>query len=136
MFLNKIIEDSSISNKIENSISSSHSLKSTNQLKRKTDEEVFTSFLEKENFNFNDAIENSRIVSLKNQYILNLSQINQKNTILDEKSNRLGRFFLAIFIVIISSLLCFMFVKYSIDWVNFYRISLNFISIKKKNLFL
>jgi len=124
---NNSFENEISNNKKQNFILDSHSLKSTNQLKRNIGDGTYTSFLEKENHHFTDTVGNSRIVSLQNQFILNLAETNLKNLqsnpkksdndILGEKSNRLGRFFLALFIVIISSLLCFMFVKYSIDWV-------------------
>ena len=45
--------------------------------------------------------------------------VNSSYLILSEQSpNRLSRFFLAIFIVLVSSIICFLLVKYSIDWVK------------------
>ena len=76
------------------------------------------------------SIVESKIISLPKKYNLNLSQtkleynpldyINKNNLILIEQStNRLSRFFLSLVIVFVSSILCFLLVKYSIDWVKF-----------------
>jgi len=104
-------------------------------MKRIYNNQKYSSFLEKESLSFTDSVENSRIILLPDENkFFSFANINENknnnfnflDVIKDFQSsgnsqvNRLSRFFLALFIVLISSLLCFLFIKYSIDWVNFF----------------
>jgi hypothetical protein len=88
-----------------------------------------TSFLEKQSIITLDKVENSKLF-VNDEYVLNLMQTKIEFNPIDyltseylelseQATNRLSRFLLAFFIVLISSLLCFLLVKYSIDWVNY-----------------
>lgn len=92
-------------------------------------EQAASSFLENEFVLLEEPFGNSRLIPVSNQFVLSFTEtkldFNPKdhlnpNTleITEQTSNRLSRFFLAMFIVVISSLTCFLFVKFSIDWVK------------------
>lgn len=49
---------------------------------------------------------------------VSLSNISQSNFILPNNNSRLTRFILAMIIVMITSLMCFVFIKSSVDWVS------------------
>jgi len=89
-----------------------------------------TSFIEKQSItNILEPIQNSKISIFGDEYVLNLAQTklefnpveiltNEYLELSTQTSNRFTRFLLSFFIVMISSMLCFLLVKYSIDWVN------------------
>jgi len=73
-----------------------------------------------------EPLGSSRLIPYRNQFVLSFSEskldFDPKNyfhylELSEQATNRLSRFFLAMFIVIVSTLLCFYFVKLSIDWV-------------------
>lgn len=87
-----------------------------------------SSFLEKESIDFTESASESKLTPFGNSYIISLAEtkldfhpldyLNSNYLVLVEKSpNRVSRFFLSLIIVIVASLLCFLLVKYSIDWV-------------------
>lgn len=110
-----------------------------NDKKNSDDENFQNSFIEKQSILTLEPIKNSKLLMLNDEYELNLAQTKIQFNPVDyltseylelseQASNRVSRFLLAFFIVLISSLLSFLLVKYSIDWATKSRSELNSIN--------
>lgn len=120
--LKKVEEKESINITLVSSLKHSEDL---NEIQRNS------SFIENQSIFLSDSIENSKIIPLSktNPYILSFTQtklnynpIDYINTdflnLIEQSSNRLKKFIFASLLVLISTLLCFLLVKHSINLVK------------------
>jgi hypothetical protein len=109
-------------------------------LKKETNMEIFEFLREIQN-KYNSVLELETEVTLVDTHNVNFLQTKFSNVsflrdseytmFVEEKPNRLVRFFLAMLIVLITTTMCYLLIKSSVDWATMSKIELNKLKANK-----